>query len=466
MLQISIKPQRFFLFAAIFWGLINIVLTPPFLVPDEPAHFFKALHLSNGNFFPRVSNNHVGDYFQKGSEFVLVPFDSLFHETGKRFTFSDLEKAFNIRFDPKAKSFNQFPNTARLFPVPYFPQVLGISAAKLLFQSPLCWLYLGRLLNLFTWICLVFLAIKNIPLHKWTLVLTALLPMHINLASSLSADTFTNAIAFLGISLFLKISLQTGFVSRKEVVWLMLVFLLIALSKNVYVIFGMLLLLIPASKFHTRKPYFNTLLLAAMVGLAGFLAGSIYTSRVYALTDPGVPFFHHLSSNLDSVDHNKQMNFIAENPWKYFAIMSISLWNQLDALVYSGIGVLGWLDVVLPFWYYVFMIFALPSVALCEGSTQSFLNLKSKMLIFFVVALTVILVFTISYLTWTPVGKPTIDGLQGRYFIPVLPLFLLLFSNQIIKVHEKWPAIISIFITTISFSVSTYVLYQRYWEIF
>jgi uncharacterized membrane protein len=27
------------------------------------------------------------------------------------------------------------------------------------------------------------------------------------------------------------------------------------------------------------------------------------------------------------------------------------------------------------------------------------------------------------YLSWTPVDQPTINGLQGRYILPVLPLF-------------------------------------------
>ena len=41
----------------------------------------------------------------------------------------------------------------------------------------------------------------------------------------------------------------------------------------------------------------------------------------------------------------------------------------------------------------------------------------------------VAIVFTVQYLQWTVVGKMSIDGVQGRYFIPFAPLLLLLFSN-------------------------------------
>ena len=38
-----------------------------------------------------------------------------------------------------------------------------------------------------------------------------------------------------------------------------------------------------------------------------------------------------------------------------------------------------------------------------------------------------LLVFTLVYLTFTPVGSRSINGLQGRYLIPATPPFLLMF---------------------------------------
>jgi uncharacterized membrane protein len=37
-----------------------------------------------------------------------------------------------------------------------------------------------------------------------------------------------------------------------------------------------------------------------------------------------------------------------------------------------------------------------------------------------------LLIMTACYLDWTPVGESVIGGLQGRYFIPVLPLLIFL----------------------------------------
>jgi uncharacterized membrane protein len=40
------------------------------------------------------------------------------------------------------------------------------------------------------------------------------------------------------------------------------------------------------------------------------------------------------------------------------------------------------------------------------------------------------IIVTSQYLTWTPVGAPTITGLQGRYFIPLAPAVLSLLHNR------------------------------------
>jgi hypothetical protein len=48
------------------------------------------------------------------------------------------------------------------------------------------------------------------------------------------------------------------------------------------------------------------------------------------------------------------------------------------------------------------------------------------------------LIFVALYLTWTPVGMDRVDGIQGRYFIPLLPA--LLFAMPGIGVLRRLPA--------------------------
>ena len=46
----------------------------------------------------------------------------------------------------------------------------------------------------------------------------------------------------------------------------------------------------------------------------------------------------------------------------------------------------------------------------------------------------ILVTFTLS---WTPLSLDYIDGIQGRYFLPILPLFLLLFQNRFLPLKER-----------------------------
>ncbi len=56
-------------------------------------------------------------------------------------------------------------------------------------------------------------------------------------------------------------------------------------------------------------------------------------------------------------------------------------------------------------------------------------SLKQKNALFMIIV-TIIAIMTFDYLTWNPVGYNSIPGVQGRYFIPIASLLLLLFYNK------------------------------------
>ena len=54
-----------------------------------------------------------------------------------------------------------------------------------------------------------------------------------------------------------------------------------------------------------------------------------------------------------------------------------------------------------------------------------------------VVALIVVALFCTACITWTPVNYETVFGIQGRYFIPVLPLLIMALSNENISFKKN-----------------------------
>ncbi len=202
-IRLKLVPEKTYFILAMIFGLSMVFITPPFQVPDEFNHFFRAYQVSEGTLVSQKQDARLGGSLPKSLPTTATPYRALpFHAENKQ-SIDDIFNSFNIPLNKSDRVFVDFPNTALYSPVPYLPQALGVSSGKIFQASPLILLYLGRLSNLFVWIILIFIAIRITPIYKWLFMLLALTPMSLFLAASLSADCFTNAIAFLAIAMFL-----------------------------------------------------------------------------------------------------------------------------------------------------------------------------------------------------------------------------------------------------------------------
>jgi hypothetical protein len=130
------------------------------------------------------------------------------------------------------------------------------------------------------------------------------------------------------------------------------------------------------------------------------------------------------------VNFSEQKRFILNNPIQYMGILFNSLFiSQKTAHLNSFVGKLGWLNKPLPKWHINFYLLILIITALLFVSTDIKIGLTHKIIILSMFIAGVILIETGLYLTWNPVGQDYIQDVQGRYFIPYAPLFLLLLYN-------------------------------------
>jgi uncharacterized membrane protein len=83
---------------------------------------------------------------------------------------------------------------------------------------------------------------------------------------------------------------------------------------------------------------------------------------------------------------------------------------------------LGWLDTVLPKWFVraVGIALAVTSLGVCASTPG-----PRPWLPFVIAMLGSVAVFGAQYLTWTRPLAPFVDGVQGRYFIPLAPVLAL-----------------------------------------
>jgi len=446
------KPEQIFLIIGLIWGVAFLVITPPFQVPDEPEHYFKALSLSDGQILPEEQGGRAGIYIPENALLLYGEFEYAFH-TENKVNISHTQSLISSTYphnDPIIFKGMSEIAIVTYSPVPYLVAALFMFIGKLFNLSLLTLLYMGRFSNLLLYIVLVFMAIKIIPVQKWVFLLLALMPMTLFLAASLSADSFTIAISFLTIAIFFKLALdkEKKKINRKDIYILLILGTLLALSKPVYLLLLSLFIMIPAYKFETSKK-----MVLAFISIFG---SSIL---IYVLWNFLVSGFYRPQLGISI---KNQSLFILSNPLTFTqTLLNIDLLYFKKYLL-GFVGFFGWEYAPLPDLLVYLYIIVLILVAVFDKKEIK-IDLKQKIVYLTTFFVMFVSIFAAEYITWNSVGSTSIKGIQGRYFIPIAPLFFFLFYNRKIKVNQKglnWT--IPLFILIV-LSISLYVIIKRFY---
>ena len=142
--------------------------------------------------------------------------------------------------------------------------------------------------------------------------------------------------------------------------------------------------------------------------------------------------------NLEQADMYKQIDFIMNNPIKYIGILIATTFVKAFRLFITSIGVLGWQDTRLD--NLTYMIYpVLLGISIIYSDAKNFIlqNWK-KYLIVFTAVTAYIIITTYLYLAWSKVGANIIEGLNGKYYTPLLfPLFAVIASSINTKSPDK-----------------------------
>ncbi len=417
-------PQYLLLLLGTVFGLLFVFVTPPALVGDEPNHFFRAYQISEGHIIGEKREDLSGGWIPKS---VLYT---------NRQLVGDIEMNHHVKFDinlfsqlnalplnDEDKVFERFPNTVVYTPVPYLPQVLGILIGKSFNVSALSLIYLARIVNLYFFLALAYLAIKITPVHKWVFCLLCLTPTNVFQVASASADAFTYGICFLAIAYFLFYAFgESNMLENGNIVKIFAVSLAAVLCKQAYVFLPLLFLLIPHEKFSSVKTYlftFLSLLGACFVSVAAWSAAIKPIYLPYRIDQPMSP--------------EEQMQFIIGNPFNFIWMVVKDYYSNFWFYFQSFSGQLTWFDLYVPNYLPVILFFVLTGLALADKDLTINISWSNKFVFCVILVCTAFLISTLLYMTWSPIRGSNIEGIQGRYFIPVAPLFFLLFYNKKVK---------------------------------
>jgi len=107
----KVKPEIFFVIFAFFFGLLIVLITPPFQIPDEINHFYRAYQISEGQLIAVKHDNRIGGYMPKSLIESTEPFRGLCWNMQAKTSYKAITKQFKIPLEPDRKIFVDFPNT-------------------------------------------------------------------------------------------------------------------------------------------------------------------------------------------------------------------------------------------------------------------------------------------------------------------------------------------------------------------
>ena len=410
----NLKMENIFLLVAPIICIFFMITMPTFKNHDEYYHWLKAYEVSEGHLMTPIENGIQGSMMPKQVAEVLP-------EDWTTLDYSEVKERLKIQINEDDKVILN-PETAAVYSfVQYVPQATGIAIARLFTSNAYIITYAGRVLNIIVAIAILYFAIKIIPFGKKMLLIPAMIPIAIEGFTSLSPDAMTISMSFLYIAyiLYLAFDKKVEKIKLKDKIILLIMSIIIALCKIVYIPLVGLLLIIPKEKFENNKNKIINFIVIAGIAIVINLIWLAISSRYLSTFREG--------------DSKIQVLLALQNPVQFIQQFLYTLNLNSGNYILSLFGAdLGWgelvkINTMVPYCLLVIYVFT----AITDNKLKNRFEAYQIVCILLVVLAIIALIFASLYVQWTTIGNESIIGVQGRYFLPIIPLIMLLLGNCI-----------------------------------
>lgn len=429
------KFEKIYLMFAISCGIMMIFLMPPFNVPDESSHFSRAYKDSlfvttedDGRFyFPKAINEFASKYANN------VNFSDI--KIYSRNYLSDMFKPvdYNI-IDEKSSNYS---NVKYLSFVPYIPSTLIILAGRLANIAPLVLLLLCRFVNLMIVIICCYYAIKNVPHFKKAFLVVTLFPIFIQQAAAINMDYLTNAVAIFLISFIIQLIYKKDKIINKEFTILGGLCFILSLGKFGYFPILLLFFLVSNDKFKNKYQ-------AWAIKIA-FILGTLILSFFFSLS----------AATVETATNVYGIKYFFTNPIDSINVFIRTAFARLDQDIFRGFfdgfaySTVWHQSLFKTFMYLMYFVFIIMS-----DENDEEISKISRCVLFGITILVIGIVYAIAFSQWTKTGERLINGIQARYFLPVLVPIYIGVSNKKFNLDIKDKRLVYSTIVTIGFCIS------------
>lgn len=394
---LNIPPQRIFLLLFVPLALAMLLITPIMRVPDEQAHLGQAYVMASGQTLRSLT---TGRY--------TCPEGLLAAADPTQVTLRDAAAMLGEGVSPARVEASRNPATALYPPLSYAPQALGMGLGLLTGNRALS-LYGARLGNLACVTALLYWAIRLLPRGRLLAIAFTLMPMSLQQAASASADGVIMALTF-AMTAFVLNRCERGRLGRRDLAALALLTLGLACWKIFYLPMALMMLMLPAAGFGTRRDK------ACRLGL--ILGGAALLLGAWALVCWLTMFSGATQGLTGQTASNLQRLMTA--PWTFFMQLPVSLALKLPGCVAKLLGygnAFSWFNADIG-WLWVAQAPLLVGLWRCDEGHA--LTPRRRVLLVGLCLGSTALAFLMLWLWWNPAESPLIEGFQGRYLLPLL----------------------------------------------
>jgi uncharacterized membrane protein len=410
------KPEQTFLIIAAVFGLLIVFTMPLFMAPDETVHFDRAYEVGSGHLLSKTIHGQTGDVVPiiPGVRYI----DNKYIPPIPRHDYFSKTIAAHPKFIP-------FPSSALYSPVAYLPQAVGVDVGRVVYPSVGIMVLTGRIFNLAAYIFMIWLAICMARQGKWVYAAAGLLPVGLQEAASLSTDVMTIGLCFLTIAFVHNLFLQKEALSKRQYLALLGLAIGLGLTKQTNIVLLLSVLFLPREVLGSAKR--KVVMALSVIGTSILAALAWYA--IIKLKHYETDYSNTLQ--IAKIDQIGQLKYVLKHPFAFaktlFRTFVYGSATQLPDFFWTsmyGFFSLFTYHLPLPFIGLGYAVLLIAYLYSANVKNDAKITARMTLVQSIVFILSTIAVAGALYMVWTPVGAPEVAGIQGRYFIPLLPLLI------------------------------------------
>lgn len=290
-------------------------------------------------------------------------------------------------------------------------------------------LFCGRMSSLILYIFLVFFAIRIVPVGKRILTFISLTPTSIFMAVCYTYEVLVYGGIVLGMAMILNEWLtKDKTLDTKKMIGAYAIWFISMFAKAIYVPLALLGFMIPLRKYKNKRQRYilwMTYCLTIVFLLSIFVVPTVFNADSYTDT------------RFVAADSPLQIKNIISKPFTYASILLQNIFQTLPDYAFGKdcYRLMGHLPTA--GFLYLFPIISVFLILTDHNTDQNVVefSIKQRVSLFLILGLIVSLIWTALYISFNLPGASKIEGVQGRYYRPILPLLYMILGSKYVQVN-------------------------------